>query len=430
MRDEALDSELVGDWNPVALRGGIVSLRVPAGWQRLSRDDGGLAFQSPGPDPVDLLISVTTYRNPYGVRADEAIQYLDRENVLPRGITPSVEEGDGVEGEECERQWIAYAVSQPPERQVFVWKVADFQPPDHVRVATLQLLVPATSAGAPELSALIDRLGEEAARIRFLPGPVQGPVQRVTMRNVWHGDSVRFRLPWDWHTTVEDELTLFHREQEGSGTLRVAMHSFDHDGNDAEILSRAVLRQTAEQFAKGPEGRIGQGSLEWLPDGEVMARFVTDGEEDGEKLRFYLWLRGAALEGRTTVALFSLALPDASCGGELEASTLSMLEQEIRRAVVGITDCTEVDPDDDPLIDGFSLADLLGGDDIDDDDDSDGEEDGLSLFGPPGLDRAGPGGSDDEAGDSGPRAGIADDEDDDDDDDDGGAFGGGTAGSC
>lgn len=431
MRDEAFDSELVGDWNPVALRGGIVSLRVPAGWQRLSRDDGGLAFQSPGPDPVDLLISVTTYRNPYGVRADEAIQYLDRENVLPRGITPSVEEGDGPGGEEGERQWIAYAVSQPPERQVFVWKVADFQPPDHVRVATLQLLVPATSAGAPELSALIDRLGEEAARIRFQPGPAQGPVQRVTMRNVWHGDSVRFRLPWDWHTNAEGELTLFYREQEGTGTLRVAMHSFDHEGNDAEILSRAVLRQTAEQFAQGPEGRVGEGSLEWLPDGEVMARFVTDGEEDGEKLRFFLWLRGAALEGRTTVALFSLAFPRASCGGELERSTLAMLEQEIRRAVVGITDCMEVDPDDDSLIDGFSLADLLDGDDSDD---PEGDEDASSLFSPPGLlhDATAAGGGSEEEDDG---TDGADDDDDDDDDggeggDDGGAFGGGTAGSC
>lgn len=430
MRDEAFDSELVGDWNPVALRGGIVSLRVPASWQRLSRDDGGLAFQSPGTAPVDLLISVTTYRNPYGVRADEAIQYLDRENVLPRGITPSVEDGDGPEGQEGERQWIAYAVSQPPERQVFVWKVADFQPPDLVRVATLQLLVPATSADAPELSALIDRLGEEAARIRFHPGPVQGPVQRVTMRNVWHGDSVRFRLPWDWRTRVEEELTLFYREQDGTGTLRVAMHSFDHEGNDAEILSRTVLRQTAEQFAQGPEGRTGEGSLEWLPDGEVMARFVTDGEEDGEKLRFFLWLRGAALEGRTTVALFSFAFPHAACGGELERTTLSMLEQEIRRAVVGITDCTEVDSDDDLLMDGFSLADLLDGDDSMEEEEEDGKPGSHNPFAPPRLSVQDPDEEDDDpAGGRGPLM-LGDGSDDDDDDDGGGPFGGGTVGSC
>ncbi|GGE53184.1 hypothetical protein [Niveispirillum cyanobacteriorum] len=378
MRDETFDSEHSADWNPVALRGGLVSLRVPSSWQRLSRDDGGLAFQSPGPHPVDLLISIVTYRNPYGVRAEEAIQYLDRENVLPRGILPSMETGDGPDDAD-ERHWIAYAVAQPPDRQIFVWKVADFQPPDHVRVVTLQLLVPGDSAADPELSDLIDRLGEEAARIKFHPGPIQGPVQRVTMRNVWHSDSVRFRLPWDWQTLQEGDLTLFHREMDGAGTLRVAMHQFDHTGDDGEILARAVLRQTAEQFADGPDGRVGEGSVEWMPDGEVMARFVTDGEEDGEQLRFFLWMRGAALEGKTTVALFSFAFPQSSRGGDLERTTLAMLEQEIRRAVVGITDSTEIHDEEDELSDGFSLADLLDDDDLldslDDDDDLDIDED-------------------------------------------------------
>lgn len=407
MRDEALDSDFTGDWNPVALRGGGVSLRVPATWARLSRDDGGLAYQSPGPDPVDLLIAVTTYRNPFGVDTDEAIQYLDRENVLPRGILPSSETGDGGP----DRRWIAYAIAQPPERQIFVWKVADFQPPDHVRVVTLQLLVPMASMGDPSLSALIDRLGEEAARIKFNPGPIQGPVQRVTMRNVSHADSVRFRLPWEWHCRPSDELTLFHREMEGSGTLRVAVHSFEHQGDEAQILARAALRQTAEQFAAGPEGRPGDGDVEWLPDGEVLARFVTDGEEDGEKLRFFLWLRGAALEGRTTVAIFSFAFPQTSRGGDLERSTLSVLEQEIRRAVVGITDSTEIEDEDDMAAVGYSLADLLedldfdGDEDEDeDDDDEDEDEDGLTDAG-------------DDTDDHDDDTDMDDDVDDDNDDD-------------
>lgn len=382
MRDEPYDSEAVfdADWNPVALRGGVASLRVPASWQRLSRDDGGLAFQSPGDNPVDLLVSVTTYRNPYGVHVEEAIQYLDRENVLPRGIVPSDDEGEADEGVE-DRRWIAYAVAQPPDRQIFVWKVADFQPPDHVRVVSLQLHVPALSHAAPDLGALIDRLGEEAARIKFHQAPVQGPVQRVTMRNVGHGDQVRFRLPWDWGSKREDELTLFHREESGSGTLRVAVHSFSHEGDEAQILARAALRQTAEQFAEGPDGRVGEGSVDWLEDGEVIARFVTDGEEDGEKLRFFLWLRGAAQEGQTIVALFSFAFPQASRGGEREAAVLAMLEHEIRAAMIGPP--TGEDEEEDLLAEkvGFSLADLLeADDDEEDDEEADLSSDPLSVF--------------------------------------------------
>lgn len=408
MRDEPYDSDPVldADWNSIALRGGVASLRVPASWQRLSRDDGGLAFQSPGDNPVDLLVSVTTYRNPYGVHADEAIQYLDRENVLPRGIVPSDDEGPA--GDE-ERRWIAYAVAQPPDRQIFVWKVADFQPPDHVRVVSLQLHVPALSSAAPDLGVLIDRLGEEAARIKFHPAPVQGPVQRVTMRNVSHGDQVRFRLPWDWVSVREDELTLFHREEVGSGTLRVAVHGFDHEGPEAQLLAQTVLRQTAEQFAEGPDGRIGEGSVEWLEDGEVMARFVTEGEEDSERLRFFLWLRGVAQEGQTIIALFSFAYPLAACGGERESTLVTMLEREIRQAMIGPASEEEGDGDDLAASipgmggGGFSLADLLDVEDGDDMDEEDDDADPSPPFFP-----------------SSYEEGLLDEEDEDEEDDDDG----------
>lgn len=330
MWEDSLDSEMAADWNPVALRDGVVRLRVPADWRRVSRDDGGLAYQSPGAHPVDLLISLTTYRNPYGVRAEEAIQYLDRENVLPHGIAPSEDEDD-------DRRWIAYAVAQPPDRQVFVWKVADFRPPDHVRVVTVQLLVPDSSTEMDGLAELIDRLGEEAARIEFTELPVSEPVERVTMRNVGHGDLVRFRVPWDWSAEKDGELAVFSGDEEGSGTLRVAVHAFSYADGGAEDDgdARRVLRQTAEQFADGPDGRVGEGSVEWLDEGEVLARFATAGEEDGEPLRFHLWLRGSACDGQTTLALFSFAVTEAAHGGETAQATLAMLEREIRTAIVG-----------------------------------------------------------------------------------------------
>lgn len=349
--DEAFDTEPNADWSPVALRGGVARLRVPPDWRRVSRDDGGLAYQSPGENSVDLLVSVTTYRNPYGVSTEEAIQYLDRENVLPRGIAPASDDDD------LDRRWIAYAVAQPPDRQIFVWKVAEFSPPDHVRVVTIQLHVPEISEAQPDLADLIDRLGEEAARIEFSDDPVSEPVQPVTMRNVAHGDLVRFRLPWDWRSEADGELTMFFRDAPGTGTLRVAVHAFPYDGRpleeepdtvevgedgltpamrEAEIAARVILRQTAEQFADGPDGRVGEGSVEWLPDGEVMARFSTEGEEDGERLRFHLWLRGTVADGQTTLALFSYAAGLDLRDSDIERTTLGMLEREIRAAVVGI----------------------------------------------------------------------------------------------
>ncbi len=363
MWDEAFDTDPGSDWSPVALRGGVASLRLPADWRRLSRDDGGLAFQSPGPNPVDLLVSVTTYRNPYGVRTEEAIQYLDRENVLPHGIAPS-EDGD-----DDGRRWIAYAVAQPPDRQIFVWKVADFQPPDQVRVVTVQLLVPELSSAQPDLDELVDRLGEEAARIQFHPASEAEPVKRVTMRNVGHADMVRFRLPWDWQMDRDGDLSVFFRDEADSGTLRVAVHSFPHTGEGAEgeALARVVLQQTAQQFAEGPDGRVGEGSVEDLSGDSVLARFTTDGEEDGEKLRFHLWLRGVTVDNQTMLALFSYAIAEDRRGTEMARDTLAMLEREIRAAVLGHT--TVEDEDEEDLL---PAPDVAGSQDDDGDDDDDG----------------------------------------------------------
>jgi len=336
MWEDFHESDRTADWTPIALRGGVARLRVPSGWNRLSRDDGGLAFQSPDPHPLDLLVSVTTYRNPYGVSTEEAIQYLDRENVLPHGISPSEEE-DG------KRRWIAYVVSQPPDRQVYVWKVANFRPPDHVRVVTVQLHVPESPAAVPELEDLVDRLGEVAARIEFSAAPVSEPTQRVTMRNVGHGDLVRFRLPWDWTSEPDGQLTVFHPDVSGAGSLRVAVQAFPHvdyaeneDEADADRAAQRVLWQTAQQFADGPDGRIGEGSVEWLPDGEVMARFITTEVEDGEVLRLHLWLRGSASDGQTTLALFSYVATQTCADSPDEQARLDMLENEIRAAIIGL----------------------------------------------------------------------------------------------
>jgi hypothetical protein len=353
MRFDAMENDGLIDWTPVALRGGAVSICVPPDWHRLSRDDGGLAFQSPdastvGPvDAMDLLLSLNTYANPFGVNANEAIQYLDRENVLPHGITPAGDEAAD------SRRWIAYTVTMNGEQLVYVWKVADFALPDLVRVLTIQLLVTEARADSDDdLEELVDRLGDESTRVSFSTLPFSGPVEPVTMRNVGHGDRVRFRLPWDWTCDQDGELALFLRSEPGTGSLRVAVHAFPHtqdesgDPEQAEAAARAVLQQTAEQFADGPDGRVGHGSVDQLPDGEVMARFCTSGEEAGEQFRFHLWLRGSSADGQTTLALFSCALQEPFDASDAGRQTVTMLEQEIRSAIITTGSSSEtVDPE-------------------------------------------------------------------------------------
>ncbi|TWB18877.1 hypothetical protein [Nitrospirillum bahiense] len=395
MGQRTLDIDLAsGDWQWMAVHGGAVRICLPATWTRVYRDDGGLALQSPvlwaatdgrpvGGHPLDLLVSVTTYANEYGVDAEDALQYLDRDHLLPPGVT-AMASGD--------RRWIAYCAALPappqpgqtpeqaaavtaalgagarvPEAQIFVWKMADFRPPDRVRVATLQLYVPGEEFWVPGLGALLDRLGDEIGRMEFGPAD-QGPVSAVTMRNIVHADVLRFRLPWDWRSSDEDEDDLggpetshFRRpdDAEADEILRVVVHDYPPPddmepesalesalaaGLDWEAITSeegdglppaVLLQRIAAQFADGPDGQVGMGSVDTLADDEVLARFTHTAVEDGRRRRCHLWLRGAVVGGRATLAVFSYGLPEGLQGSPLAVDAVAMLEREIRRAQIG-----------------------------------------------------------------------------------------------
>ncbi|MDZ5646708.1 hypothetical protein [Nitrospirillum sp. BR 11828] len=437
-----MDIDLAGgDWQWMAVHGGAVRICLPATWTRIYRDDGGLALQSPaiwsstaghpiGGHPLDLLVSVTTYANDYGVDAEDALQYLDRDHLLPPGVS-AMASGD--------RRWIAYCAALPvtpapdgdgaaaaaggrvAEAQIFVWKMADFRPPDRVRVATLQLYVPGEEFWVPGLGGLLDRLGDEIGRMEFGPAD-QGPVSAVTMRNIVHADILRFRLPWDWRSSDEDEDDLggpqtsqFRRpdEAEADEILRVVVHDYPPPddmepdlalesalaagldweavtlGEDESLPPAVLLQRIAAQFADGPDGQVGLGSVDTLADDEVLARFTHTAVEDGRRRRCHLWLRGAVVGGRATLAVFSYGVPEGLQGSPLAADAVAMLEREIRRAQIGGYESLPVGDapanGDDGLLPGVAAPWPAGGwdagswdeDDAAFEDDDDFDEDGV-----------------------------------------------------
>ncbi|HYE51663.1 MAG TPA: hypothetical protein VEB20_18850 [Azospirillaceae bacterium] len=314
MREDAFERDAGGDWVAVALHGGAATLRVPAGWRRASRDDGGLAFQSPGARPMDLLLSLTTAKDGGGDAA-----------LLPHGIPTT---GDGG------RRWIAYTVGDGADDRVYVWKVTELKPALPARVVTVQLHVPAGGA-AGDLDGLVERLGEETAQLEFAPLQLARGFEE--MCEVAHAGLVRFRLPGDWMCEQDEELSEFFPEGEGAGTLKVVAYSFPHReaGSRGVAAALRILQRTASGFAEGPDGRAGHGSLEQLPEGEVMARFAAAAQDDGigGQVRQHLWLRGAVSEDRTTLALFSYLQADMA--DDAEVAILAMLDREIRAALLG-----------------------------------------------------------------------------------------------
>jgi hypothetical protein len=318
-RDEGME-----DWETVTLYGGAIRLRVPSGWQRRSRDDGGLACQRGGMRPADLLAGAILYHDPRGATAADAMQYLDREHRLPQAACEMIAADSK---SDADRLWLAYAMEQPLRGPIFVWRVAQIYPPSHVCVLTLQLHIgenegerradaedeeeddeALAAALHRELMSLVLPASLEEARARSGQGGI--PLQEISLRNHIHDGRLRFRLPWDWQT-VEGDRGLFERKDEADATqdhcLRVVSQAFPRHGPDANLRAREALKEAARSFSLGPDHAQGEGSVDPMPDGEAFARFQC--LEAATGFSWHLWLRGWTIDGMMHVALFSLRSP-------------------------------------------------------------------------------------------------------------------------
>jgi hypothetical protein len=149
---------------------------------------------------------------------------------------------------------------------------------------------------------------------------------------------VRFRLPADWLEGAEAGVGVFQPPQEGGGTLRVTSEVLRHGGppGDGDLAAtRVILHQTAENFVRPNDSRIGDRIIDQLDDGSLIASYSARTEIDGDKLVIYLWMRGKAMAETVTIAVFSFAMAAENDGGEAFAAIVGMLDSEIRAVGLG-----------------------------------------------------------------------------------------------
>lgn len=155
------------------------------------------------------------------------------------------------------------------------------------------------------------------------------------LKDVVHADLVRFRLPSDWVRAEEEgDVALWGPPESAGGpspggALRVLAEALE--GGDPE----ARLMEMATRFVQPDDARAGDRALDRLPDGAVLATLYARAEVEGERMAFYLWMKGAVVGGRAVSALFSYALPAGRDGDPGPAETLGLLDAEIRAARLG-----------------------------------------------------------------------------------------------
>jgi hypothetical protein len=150
---------------------------------------------------------------------------------------------------------------------------------------------------------------------------------------------VRFRLPADWLEGAEAGVGVFQLPREGGGTLRVTSEVLRHGGppgdGDLAAATRVILHQTAENFVRADDSRIGDRVIDQLDDGSLIASYSARTDIDGDKLVIYLWMRGKAMAEAVTIAVFSFAMAAENDGDEAFASIIGMLDSEIRATGLG-----------------------------------------------------------------------------------------------
>jgi len=159
------------------------------------------------------------------------------------------------------------------------------------------------------------------------------------MKTIRFENRVSFRLPADWLDGMEDGVGIFHPPRPRGGTLRVTTEELRHGGNpgdgDLAAATRVILRQTAENFVRADDSRVGDRVLEQLDDGSMLASYNARTMIEGDMVAIYMWLRGKAVKEVVTLAVFSFALAASADGSDAFVTAIGMLDDEIRAAELG-----------------------------------------------------------------------------------------------
>jgi hypothetical protein len=143
----------------IRYRGELLSFHVPADWQEEAGADGGAAYFPPSAsNGWTLHVEVLSMQPPAPLRdACDALAGRGRGTpvLLPSGLALSRTQGRFEQGG---RQGINET-----------WHLAQWLPPDRVRIAVFALTVPVDQAGSPAFRADLQTLCDSLPEARFSP---------------------------------------------------------------------------------------------------------------------------------------------------------------------------------------------------------------------------------------------------------------------
>lgn len=314
----------------VSLAGGVLAMKVPASWR------GGVAgfdeahYQCGSGERLGLSVLVECFDLPEDIRNNRVDQYLF-ERDMPR---PEITSETDVTAWTV-RYTRAYNDRPLHER---VWRRAHIASPDHLRVATWVLSVPATShedENAERVGDVVDAIVETAEFAdAVLPADRIAPSRTLKRTGLW--DVVLMRIPARWSRERQNPdgtgMYCLHEKGAESGTLWVDYDVFRVP--DPEMVPVAV-REWAQASAREGEEKadVEVSPCEECEGGYLVRRFFRS-VEDGEELRHYAWHRFVAQGREMMVVHFTFVFLDCLADEPEFHDRLAMFDKEVRNAIL------------------------------------------------------------------------------------------------
>lgn len=305
-------------------------MKVPASWR------GGVAgfdeahYQCGSGERLGLSVLVECFDLPEEIRNNRIDQFLF-ERDMPR---PEITSETDVTA------WTVRYTRAYDDRPLYeyVWRRAHIASPDHLRVVTWVLSVPATSRedeNAERIGDVVDAIVETAEFAdAVLPADRIAPSRTLKRTGLW--DVVLMRIPARWSRERQHPdgtgMYCLHEEGAESGTLWVDYDVFR--APDPGMVPTVIREWAQASASKSEEKDDAEAPLYEEHDGGYLVRRLFGSVERGEELRHYAWHRFVAQGREMMVVHFTLVFLDRLADEPEFCDQLAMFDREIRNAIL------------------------------------------------------------------------------------------------
>lgn len=144
----------------------------------------------------------------------------------------------------------------------------------------------------------------------------------------YSGGLLKFRVPSTWLEEYDEveggTVGAFYEDVEDSGTLELTVLTLEAAVGVDENTATEMLLEL---------GEVDEADVERLPNGNAIAHYAEEGEDDGEGVFVFHWLLANVIppaHGR--IAAFTYTILSSQVEDPAQAETVKMLDHEIRNA--------------------------------------------------------------------------------------------------